>query len=56
MADYEPPLSPSITFNFNKPIEYAPPLSPSITFNFGVDDVGSENTVLRANFILFLNM
>lgn len=41
MADYVPPVSPGIIFNFVTP-DYAPPLSPDIIFEMTTEDDGSN--------------
>lgn len=37
MADYVPPLSPNVIFNFVTP-DYVPPVTPNVIFEMTTDD------------------
>lgn len=43
MADYVPPVSPEIIFNFVTP-DYVPPVSPDIIFEMTAEDDGGGST------------
>lgn len=52
MADYVPPVTPDVIFNFVTP-DYVPPLTPDVIFEMTTeDDGGTSNDPRRVQFFV----